>query len=594
MRQHALSFSSFLAGCSSDSAEQGESAHGLTAEECGVQSGAILNADDGTSVALFSVDYVGSDLAVTITQPIAPVVATYLYAGSPTQLGDPNQFPYIDTTPTVVNNAVTITVPLSQLHVDPSTNTCPTLMVSLFVEFDASCRFCPPSTPFFGWADGPITYQYWVQLTPKTGYALESACCCSPTTCAAAGAECGTIDDTCGGTALCGTCADPLTCGAGGAGNACGCTPTTCAAAGVTCGTVADGCGTTLVCGACAEPSLAAIGNQTVALGSTLNLQLSATDPDGDPLAFSADPLPLATGASLDGGTGAFTFKPSLEHVGTSQLTFRVSDGASTDEETISITVTTPGPGQPTTVSGQLLDTNDFVLGTTTPIVGATISFLNSGVSTTTDAVGAFQLSGAPGGDQVLDIDSSTALPAANGATYAGFREAFFVIDNVDNIVDRPFFMPQIDPTSVTLVDPDATTVVTNPILEISIVVPPHTAKNADGTDFTGSLSISEVPEALAPAAMPPEFSPVPLITIQPVGVFFATPVAISFPNIDQFAAGSEVDIYSIDPTIGEFIVVGIGLVSANGLRIDTHRWRRARCGLAPHSAARGRREAKV
>jgi hypothetical protein len=52
--------------------------------------------------------------------------------------------------------------------------------------------------------------------------------CCSPTTCAAVGANCGMIADGCGGTLDCGTCTLPQTCGGGGTPNVCGCSPTTC------------------------------------------------------------------------------------------------------------------------------------------------------------------------------------------------------------------------------------------------------------------------------------------------------------------------------------------------------------------------------
>ena len=40
-------------------------------------------------------------------------------------------------------------------------------------------------------------------------------------------------------------------------------------------------------------PFLAQIGDQTVPLGATLVLQLAASDPNGDALAFMATPLPL-------------------------------------------------------------------------------------------------------------------------------------------------------------------------------------------------------------------------------------------------------------------------------------------------------------
>ncbi|MCH7679709.1 VCBS repeat-containing protein, partial [candidate division KSB1 bacterium] len=90
------------------------------------------------------------------------------------------------------------------------------------------------------------------------------------------------------------------------------------------------------------------------------------------------------------------------------------------------------------------------------------------------------------------------------------------------------------------------------------------------GNFFTGELSISPVPEALAPAALPEELEPGLLVTIQPVGVTFDTPVPITFPNIDNLPPGSEVDIWSLAPETGGFIIVGIGQVTPDGQFIET------------------------
>jgi hypothetical protein len=51
---------------------------------------------------------------------------------------------------------------------------------------------------------------------------MGGMCECLPTTCDAAGAQCGEIDDGCGGTLDCGGCPGAQTCGIGGA-NTCGC-----------------------------------------------------------------------------------------------------------------------------------------------------------------------------------------------------------------------------------------------------------------------------------------------------------------------------------------------------------------------------------
>ncbi len=319
-----------------------------------------------------------------------------------------------------------------------------------------------------------------------------------------------------------------------------------------------------------APPVLNPIGNRTVVLGSALTLTLTATDPNNDPLTFSASPLPLPANASLGGTTGVFTFHPSADQVGTIILTFIVSDGALTDSETITITVQGPPQGSVTALTGRILDTNDFTQGITTPVVGATVSLLNTGFSTSSDVNGNFTLTGVPGGEQILDINAATANPAPDSSPYAGFREKTKLIEGVTNVVDRPFFLPRIATESLTTVNPNATTIVENPTLGVMIEIPPHTAKNPDGSDFTGQISISEVPEGLAPAALPEELQPGLLITIQPVGVTFATPVPITFPNIDNLTPGSEVDIWSLDPTTGTFVVVGTGQVTADGARIET------------------------
>lgn len=70
---------------------------------------------------------------------------------------------------------------------------------------------------------------------------------CQPTTCAAEGAECGTIE-TCGETLSCGECSEGESCNAE---NRCECAPTTCEELGAECGTIDDGCGGALDCGGC-------------------------------------------------------------------------------------------------------------------------------------------------------------------------------------------------------------------------------------------------------------------------------------------------------------------------------------------------------
>ena len=83
-------------------------------------------------------------------------------------------------------------------------------------------------------------------------------------------------------------------------------------------------------------PVMDPIGDKSVLVGSQLWFALAATDPDGDPLSFTAQNLP--PGASFSNGT--FSWYPGSWAIGTYDVTFEVSDGrGGSDSETITITV---------------------------------------------------------------------------------------------------------------------------------------------------------------------------------------------------------------------------------------------------------------
>ena len=85
-------------------------------------------------------------------------------------------------------------------------------------------------------------------------------------------------------------------------------------------------------------PILATIGNQVVAEGTALSFTLSASDPDGESLTFSAAGLP--TGATLDPVTGAFSWTPTYEQAGLYTLTFTVNDPTNlSGSETVTVTI---------------------------------------------------------------------------------------------------------------------------------------------------------------------------------------------------------------------------------------------------------------
>lgn len=296
-------------------------------------------------------------------------------------------------------------------------------------------------------------------------------------------------------------------------------------------------------------PQLDAIGAKAVDLGGVLNINLNASDPNGDPLSFTITPLPLPTGAQLDGSSGLFTYRPAADQSGSVTLTFIVSDGILSDQETVTITVNGPVAGEPTSLVGRVLDTNAFVdEAAEIPIVGATVTVVGSGIAAVSDSNGEFVLAGLNAGEQIFDIDASTAVPGPNGAAYTSFRESLNLIANVTNRIERPFYLSRLAPDSITTVDPTTTTVLDVASLGIQLLIPPSTVKNPDGSDYDGQLSIALVPKGLTPVELPLEFEPDYIISVQPAGLTFAQPAPILLPNVYDLPPGSRMNLWSFDP----------------------------------------------
>ncbi len=82
-------------------------------------------------------------------------------------------------------------------------------------------------------------------------------------------------------------------------------------------------------------PTLSQIGDRSVDENQALTFSISASDPDGDSIAYSATGLP--SGANF--ASGSFRWTPASSQVGSHEVTFVASDGSSQDSETVTILV---------------------------------------------------------------------------------------------------------------------------------------------------------------------------------------------------------------------------------------------------------------
>ena len=313
-------------------------------------------------------------------------------------------------------------------------------------------------------------------------------------------------------------------------------------------------------------PVLTPIGDQIAPLGSTLSVQLSATD--NEPLTFIAEPMPLPAGMQLDTASGLFTFAPLV--AGTHSITFIASDGRFEDAETITITV--PPPPGITSLRGQILTTNGAPL--------ANVRLEVEGVETLTDVNGNYQLDNLPtAGDVRLLVDGST-VSAALGV-FATVPEIIHLIEGADNLLDPPIILLPLDVGSADPVTPSTTSIITSSqYLEeegglsdpVTLTIPPGAAINdATGLPFEGDIHISRIEDPTqGPRPLPAGLGLSVYIAIQPFGVTYPTPVPISFPNLEGFPPDSRLDFFALDHETGLMEKIGEGLVSADGKTVDS------------------------
>jgi hypothetical protein len=129
-------------------------------------------------------------------------------------------------------------------------------------------------------------------------------------------------------------------------------------------------------------PVLAAIGGKSVNENASLSFSLSATDPDGDSLTFSATGLP--SGASF--ADGIFNWTPSYDQAGSYPVTFTVSDGELMDSEQITITVADVSDRTPPSAQA-VYPAVAAIQVPLNPLIVLTISDVGSGIEASTVAI---------------------------------------------------------------------------------------------------------------------------------------------------------------------------------------------------------------
>ena len=314
------------------------------------------------------------------------------------------------------------------------------------------------------------------------------------------------------------------------------------------------------------HPVLQPINPQTILPGGVLRIPLHATDPDGDRIDCSiTSEQPLPTNVLEPDGT--LIFRPNPSQLGAYVFQVTASDGSFETTQTVQLNVVAD-PITSTRVSGQILKVNSA------PLVGVNVEIGSATGLTDNDGRFLLDLGHGPLATDTIRIrgeqlSGSSVFPFI--AEKLPLVLGHDVYQDVNNVIDRPIYLPELDIANGKTINPIAATVVTTAAIPgAAVYVAAGTLMNQQSTPFTGVMSITEVPADLTPAALPPGLVPDLVVTIQPGEMTFTTPTPMALPNRGRYAPGSTLDLWSINPTTGQFDKVGVGQVSNDGSVIET------------------------
>jgi hypothetical protein len=224
-------------------------------------------------------------------------------------------------------------------------------------------------------------------------------------------------------------------------------------------------------------PALDPIGSKTVKEGQLLTITITANDPDGDTLTYSASNLPA--GATFDPTTQTFSWSPAYDQAGNyPEVRFTVTDSgipAASASEAITITVgnvnrlpVLASIGHRTTNEGELLE---FTITAIDPDGDALTYSANNLPSGATFDPGAQKFSWTPGYDQAGNYPNIEFTVTDNGDPMESDTKLITI--TVGNVNRAPVFAPV-----------GTQQVIENQLLQFSVM-----ATDYDGDGITYSTS---------------------------------------------------------------------------------------------------------
>ena len=143
-------------------------------------------------------------------------------------------------------------------------------------------------------------------------------------------------------------------------------------------------------------------------------------------------------------------------------------------------------------------------------------------------------------------------------------------ISGVDNPLSAPIYMVKLNTESMVYAGLQDVELTLPKVPGFKLEVPAGSVTFPDGSK-EGYLSVTVVNSSKVPMAPPNGMQPQFIVTIQPTGAKFDPPARLTLPNVDAHPAGAQVEMFSYDHDLEEFVAIGLGTVSKDSLTIQSN-----------------------
>jgi hypothetical protein len=282
---------------------------------------------------------------------------------------------------------------------------------------------------------------------------------------------------------------------------------------------------------------------------------------------------------SVAKGSGTFTnretvFNTTTDSDGRASASYILGKEEGLDQQWVSVSLTgstdsvsftssgfIPGDPGNTSISGVVLDNKDI------PMPDVIVRIDGMSRQGVTNEVGQFVITEAPVGPVHLLVEGSTTTRAGE---WPSLSFNIVTVPGVNNPLVSPVYLVELDTKNAVLIGAEDALVIHPDLPGFELEVKKGSVTFADGSK-EGYASVTMVNSNKVPMVPTNGMQPQFVFTIQPHGSRFDPPARLTLPNTDGHAPLSQIEMYSYDHDLEEFVTIGLGTVSKDGEIIQSN-----------------------